>query len=256
MSKTKENMDSSIIEFDYTKEALEDIAKEANGIDTSSIEDVKTMLKVLVRVRTTISKQGKSFRDTANAYNKSVLEKEKEYLGIVAPVESEMKQILDDEKEREIKKERELLLPEKKKQLEVIKYKCKELSDDDILNMSDEEWNEYLGSQLDFNIQENQRKIDVENREKEIRQEEKDKAKRKAEKIKEDEILEKERKEKEFIEEQERLAKEEAEEKANLEEDRTYQKFLDHHKFNEKTDIIQHEGLKVKLYRLVADIEL
>lgn len=106
---------NSIIEFDYTLEAIQQIVATVNEIDKTDLDAVEEKRKELVRVRTTITKKGKSYRDDANAFNKKVLTKEKTYLAVCTPVEDELKKILDDAKLKKIMEIRKALLPERMK---------------------------------------------------------------------------------------------------------------------------------------------
>lgn len=253
-------IDKMVVEFDYTKEAITKIVEEVSSIDKSDFEQVKEGLKTLVKVRTTITKQGKSFRDSANAFNKSVLAKEKEYLALTVDVEESLKKILDDEKQRQVIEARKELLPMKKEQLAMLTHlksaMYKDITDEQILDMDDTAWVTFYQGAMQENSNEieaeKQREIDEANREKreaEI-----------AEQARLDGIAEQKRKEKEKAE-KEKLAKEKAEREAKeeqekLEANKRYQNFLDKNGYDPKTDIIQNDGKEVRLYRIVNTLKL
>lgn len=72
-----------------------------NGInDKEGLEKVKRSRIAIKNERVRIEKAGKSLRDQANAFNKAVLSKEKEYLAIITPVEdslaAEEKKVADE----------------------------------------------------------------------------------------------------------------------------------------------------------------
>jgi len=252
----------TVIVFDYTKEAIEKIVVEAKKVDVTNIEEVKESHKILVKVRTTITKQGLAFRADANAYNKSVSAKEKEYLAISVEMEEDHKKILDEDKENRVIEARKELLPGKRSQLELLEH-ATEISDEEILKMDDEEWVRFYQLQMEINQKEVQRKKDEveaeknrKEREKEIKKEERAKAEAKFEKQKKEEQekleIEKKKKEEEF----ERIKKEEDEERKKTEKNVKYKKFLKDNNFDEATDIIKREENTFTIYRKVESITL
>jgi hypothetical protein len=197
-----------VVKFDYGKEQLEEIVLEIKRIDRSNIEAVKDGHRKLVKVRTTITGQGKDLRDDAIKFQKSVIEKEKEYLAITVPLEEELKSVLDDEKEKIVMEARKQLLPQKREQLALLEY-TKEITDEELLMMSDEIWVHYYQNAMEINRLEKKRIEDE--KQAEIEREENEKIKAENDRLKaeaeEAERIRKE-KEKEAEEEKEKAQKE------------------------------------------------
>jgi len=269
-----------IVKFDYNTAMLNKVAKDAQAIDTTDMAQVEQTKKELVTLRGKIQVQGKGFREQAIAYNKEVLKQEKEFLGIIEPIEIEYKEILKKDEENKVIEARKELLPMKLQQLKMLEH-THEVSDDTILEMSDEAWVAYHQSEMQYNTetianiaQQAQQKADQKARELQIRAEMEEKAKQdkvlaekqaqeaqeravQAEKLKAEQSLnqEKERAEKvkqEEIKQAQDLADKEIADKARLDANKKYQDFLLNNSYNESTDIIQKNGSEVKVYRLVA----
>jgi len=244
--------EETLIKFDYNIDQLLFIAKEAKAIDTNNIEELETATKSLVKARGIIQKQGKSYRDDANAYNKMVLEKEKEYVQIIEPIELEYKALIEQHKQNLILEVRKEMLPMKKEQLSLLTT-LDPFTDEYLLSLDDSQWVEFYQTAMANNKsnieREEQQKIDDANRlerESQIAKDAEEKAKRE---------FENEQKHKA---EQEELAKKQAilkakEEKEKLELDKSYQDFLKGNNFDEVTDIIVEKDGVVRLYRLVAE---
>lgn len=264
------NLKDVVVEFDYNKEALENLKNEVLSVDMSDKEEIKKAVKVVVKARGIIQKKGKSYRDEANAFNKAVLSKEKEYLEIIGPAEEKLKYTLGAIEEEELLEARRELLPMKLKQMEILKT-IDQPTEEFLLSLDAEAWVEYYNSQMKLeqeNLErEEARKKDIaeaeerakkqaeENLEKEkarLEQEKKDaveKVKRDAEK-KEADRLRVEAEEKAKVEKEEQ---EKAIEKARLEADKKFQDFLEENKYNPDTDKrVKLEDGSVGLYRLVA----
>lgn len=133
--------------FDYTSAELQELVEEYSWLSIESIEDkpwydaVKQARLDLRNKRTTIEKTGKAMRDEANAFNKSVLAREKELIGIVEPLENILKQEEEKfEKLIEIEK-RKQRLPERRQRLEEIGL---EVDDADILKMEDVDFDNFV----------------------------------------------------------------------------------------------------------------
>ncbi len=139
-----------IVEFDYNKEALEKVKEEFSNIDKTNIEEVSNAVKTLVKMRGLIQKKGKTYRDDANAFNKSVIAKENEYVGIIEPLELEFKEIIEADKQAKIIEARKALLQNKKDQLSLLTAISK-ISDEDILAMDDEQWVNFFSGKFEEN---------------------------------------------------------------------------------------------------------
>lgn len=268
-----------IVKFDYNAEALSKVVEEAKSIDTENIEEVEKAVKGLVKVRRAIETQGKSFRDAANAYNKSVLLEQKKYVGMVEPLELEYKELLKKEEERKVMEARKELLPMKKKQLASLEHRP-ERDDEFLLEMDDEEWVRFYSQEFELNEKEQQeieeakrREIEQKEREEQIRKEEAERAKKEAEeaakKAEEDkkraveqakrEAEEKAQREREEAEAEQRRAEEaklEAERKAKeekerMEADKKYKAWLEENNYNENDFVLHETADHILMYKLV-----
>jgi len=130
---------NDIIKFDYNEDQLHAIVAEFSAIDRTDIALVKEKLKLLVSVRTSITGQGKKFRDDAIKFQKGVLLTENTYLAITATLENDFKSVIEEEKLKEIINARKALLPQKRDQINLLAYKPT-ISDDEIIFMTDEAW--------------------------------------------------------------------------------------------------------------------
>lgn len=107
-------IEQELKKFDVTEAKLYELAEAGKGLKIANVNDkvgmkaVKDARIAIKNERVRIEKQGKSLRDQANAFNKAVLTKEKEYLAIIVPVENDLqneeKRIADEQAkvEREI----------------------------------------------------------------------------------------------------------------------------------------------------------
>lgn len=283
----------NIEKFDPTIADLKAIVAETSSITANDLTD-KKQLKVVKETRIKlrdarikITKKGKELREEANTFNKAVLAKEKELLAIVEP-EEERLQAIEDEAERlatlEIRKK---ILPARKEALEAIGDGI-ECSDEQLLEMNDEQFMEYRIARIDDKAIEDRRKIALEQRKleeekakiaraKEL-EEAKEQARKEAEQRAEHEAEEKvrqaqqaradaERREKEALERAEREKKEAAErlekekveaekrekaEKARLEKEKNYKAWIKDNGFDEHTMKLIDSGTEVRMYKLIA----
>jgi len=258
-----ENITNQVISFDYNKEQLEALKNQFSIVDRESKEEVDNAVKVLVKARGIIQKQGKTYRDDANAYNKAVLAKEKEYVEIIEPLEIELKEVLAEMKNKEIIEARKELLPMKQKQLELLTT-IEKPSDDFILSLDDTAWVEYYASQMKLDESNKEAEIqkakyaeEQQAREAQIAKEAEEKAKRdfeEAQARKEaQEKAEAENKARIEAEEKAKAEAKEQEEKAKLLADEKYQAWLSENNYNEATDRTVEKDGTVRLYRLVAE---
>lgn len=272
-------MTNFVIEFDYNIKQLNTIKNELLAIDITDIPQVENAVKKLVKIRRQIQEKGKTYRDEANAFNKNVLSKEKEYVSIIEPIENEYKEILVKEEERKVLEKRKTLLPMKMQQLSLLK--TLQPTEEEVLNMSEEQWIVFYNQkvseherQIAFEAEQEKQEAERKAREEQIKKEAEEKAKREQEealkkaeqdKIKAVEEAKKEAelkalREKQEVENKIRAEKEaeearikaEQESKAKMEADKKYQDFLKDNNYNESIDKIESLGGEVKLYRLVA----
>lgn len=285
---------TAVIEFDYNIETLEKFKAEVSLIDRKDIDKVQVAVKELVKMRGSIEKKGKTYRDDANAFNKMVLGKEKEYVGIIEPLELELKEVLVREEKRKIIEARKELLSMKKQQLSLLKIT--QPTDEELLSMNEEEWiafyNQKFSEHNEFLVQEEKRKEEEKarlereaEREEQIKKEaeeikreaeeraekqrvellkkaEEDKIKAVEEEKRKAERAEQDRIEKERLEKEREIARlnaikvEEEAEKARVEADTKYKQFLSDNNYNPVTDIINRNGNEISIYRLVNSFNL
>lgn len=236
-----------VIKFDVNKVILQEAVSKAESVDKTNLKVVEEMKKKFVKFRTTIKGQGLAMREQANAYNKEVLNKEKEYLSIIAPTEEELGKIIVEEKQRQIMQERMHFLSMRKDQIKSVLLE--EISEEEldkiILSKDEKEFLEWYNELKAEKEQKEKEKIEQKKREERIRKEAGEKAKAEVEsEIKEKEELE-ERKEKEVKE------KKEKKDEKRLKNEK-YQKWLKENGYNEKTDKLIEEDGEIKLYRLVS----
>jgi len=228
--------------------------------DKKGYDEVYQGLQEVKTLRVDITRYGKEKREEAIKVQKEVLRQEKELLGIIAPVESRLKEErekIDNEKK---KQERIILLPSRKALLKEI---GETMEDEEILLLDEKEFSvKYMELKTAFDLrkqEEKEEKERAEAKEKDLeraRQEAREIAiveeKEKAERDKKEAIanLKREQEEKEQAEK----ARLESEERARqeMEKEKEVQKFLSVNNYNEETDKIEHSGSEIKLYRLVA----
>lgn len=281
-------MELNIEKFNPTKAELLVLADKAKGLVINGIDDMEGYQLVhkqrmeLKNTRVQITKLGKSYREEAIAFQKAVIEKEKELVGIIEPIELDLQSkqdTIDLEKE---KLQRAALLPERKFKLVAVNV---EMSDDEILGMDDNQfeafYNQKNGELLqarELRIKAEQEKIDTENKriadEKRIEEAKKEaeaKAKEQAAKDAELAKLKAEQEKEAAVQaERDRQAREEAAkakveadkivkekaEQAKLESEKKYQKFLKENGYTEKTKedfYIAKVGSVIVLYKKVAE---
>lgn len=241
--------ENAVIKFEYNIEQLNKLADEAKSIDITNLDEVQETTKKLVKIRGLIQKQGKTYRDDANAFNKRVLSEEKKYLEIIEPIETEYKQLIEEDKQKRIIEARKELLPTKKSQLSLLKIT--QPTDEEILSLDEDGWVTFYNTKFQEHEQTTLREEEEKRREQEQKEREErlvKEAQEKAEREKQEEIA-KIQKEKEF----EELRAKEAQEK--LEADQKYQDFLKENNYNEETDRIVEKDGSVRIYRFVAEFK-
>ncbi len=203
--------------FDTNKDDLRKVVEETKKL-TLNIEACKeneltevynTRIK-LSKTRTAIKKVGKRAREKAIKYQKDIIAYEKELIEIIEPEEVRLKKIEKDVEEHKIRKERLESLPDRKAKLENIGRDKYLRLDEDLLKMSNIEFQSYFnGCKADYNqLREKQLRIDREELERE---------KAKLEQEKKDEVLRKDKESK--------IIKEEEEEEEEKKSEEQYKKF-------------------------------
>jgi len=225
------NAELSLETINPTKAQIVEIVTGAKGAlekfnpdDENSMELFKSRKKELQQARLTIVEACKDKRAEANAFAKKVIGYEKELLAEITPTEVEMKRILDEIKEKEIREERLAELPERRKMLNEIGDELL-VSNDALLEMDHDQFVAYMNERkaLQFEkMQEEARYREAEERrQQELRQAE-DRARIEAEEKVKNEAEEKINEERHIREDVERQLAEEkrlAEEKIRQEEE-------------------------------------
>lgn len=280
-----------INKFEPKKVELVELSDKYKNLEIKGVDDkdgyslVDVARKNLKSKRVEITKTGKAMRDDALKFQRAVIAKEKELVGIIEPVEIELKKkqaSIDEEREKISRIE---LLPNRKKWLKAIDV---EMEDDFILLMDDAQYEAFYNKKnaifLDKKAQKLKEKEDKIAREKEIEDAKKqaridaekqakidaDNAKIKAEQDKQRAIQkEKDKAEKEkqrIIQEQknkEQAIKDEEyrkkEEQEQLEKKKKYVKFLKDNGWTEKNKQEFHtvtENGVVTLYKKLGEFKI
>lgn len=154
-------MNQQIVKFNPAKEEIHAAVMEVEGLTISGVDDVagyeavKAGKKRLAEYRIEITKFGKEQREEALLYQRGVLAAEKELLAMIEPTETKLKSALEAvDKERE-RKEREVLLPNRRLMMDEIGAV---MTDDEILDLDEKQFSEvYTGKKMAF--LENQEKL-------------------------------------------------------------------------------------------------
>jgi len=270
---------------------LKSMAEQFKGLTINGVEDeagyqtVKEARKKLGDMRILITKTGKSAREEARRYASSVIEQEKEYLGVITPTEESLKAKIEAIDEEKKLAERIILLPSRKAMLGEIGV---EMTDEEILALDEKEFSEMYTAKKMAHLEAQERKRkeedDAKLRAEELEQAKAEAAKKATEeaerKAKEDiERVEKEKQaeidkikrdqeEKELAEQRE-ITKKKAEEdalmakevleKALLEKNRKYKKWLKDCGYTEenKADFaIVKNGMTTILYKKVSELTI
>lgn len=238
-------MTFDIIELNPTVETLKELAIKyqwlsINGIlDKEWYEAVKKARIELKSTRVEITKKGKELRDDANKFAKyykmAVIEKEKELIWYIEPMERDLeaKQKEIDEL-KEIEKRKEQLYSRRQRLSEI----WVELQDDDILRFDDQQFYDFIQDQKAENLRLEQEKLEAE---KKAFEEERLKAEREKE-------IEKAKKEAE--------EKKQAEENEKAKKNESYKKWLLDNNFNDTKDRIERDGQKFTMYKFISEIIL
>lgn len=147
------NMLLDIAEFNPTVAELQRLADEARAITVTDFAD-EAQLKVckakrieLRNARVVVEKKGKQMREEAILFQKAVIGKQNELIGIISPEEDRL-QALEDEAVRLIELEqRKAVLPVRKEKLAEIKDGV-EVSDEELLKMDAPAFQEYLNNRI------------------------------------------------------------------------------------------------------------
>jgi len=149
--------------FNPQKAELTKIVSEMKDLTIKGVDDkegylaVDTARKNLKAIRVKITKTGKDLRAEALSFQKAVIAKEKELVEIIEPTEkmlADQQEKIDNEKERIARME---LLPSRKEKLATIGIT--EISDDEILIMDFNQFDEFYNNQKEIYLAEKEAKI-------------------------------------------------------------------------------------------------
>jgi hypothetical protein len=145
-------MEMNLEQFNPTVAELTKLAAESKQLtitdyaDPAQVKAVHDQRIVLRDARVGITKKAKEFREDALAFQKKVIEKEKELIALIEPEEYRLQCIEDEAKAYAIKQERERKWPERLERLKELEYKGGS-SDDHVLKMlSDVEFETYINN--------------------------------------------------------------------------------------------------------------
>lgn len=237
-------MSLDIEQFNPTVAELTKLAESAKGLVITDHKDATQVALIhakrieLKKARVAITNTGKTLREDAVAFQRKVIEKEKELIAIVSTEEDRL-QALEDEVETKLEREKGLaMLPDKIARLKAVMGELMpthvdgQTLEDFILGMSDEGWATYYNNRVqdkneadrialrEKEEQVERDRLENERKQKEIDDEKERLAKEAKEKVEREEREAKEKKEAEELAEKQRLQKikddEEAAEKARL----------------------------------------
>lgn len=135
-----------VIKFSQEKATLQELATKYSALTINGVEDVAgyeiadAARKDLKKNRVIIQNDGKAFRQRAVDFQKNVIKLEKELIGIIEPLELELKAKQDVVDEQKRKALRLAALPARQEKLAKISFT---MTDDEILAMSAEEFVEF-----------------------------------------------------------------------------------------------------------------
>lgn len=145
-------MEMNLEQFNPTVAELTKLAAESKQLtitdyaDPVQVKAVHDQRIVLRDARVGITKKAKEFREDALAFQKKVIEKEKELIAIITPEEDRLDQMEQEAKAHAVKLERERKWPERLERLKQLEYKGGS-SDDHVLKMlNDVEFETYINN--------------------------------------------------------------------------------------------------------------
>jgi hypothetical protein len=212
-------------QFNPKKSELLSLADKYKSLEIKGLNDNEGYLAVdkgrkeLKTARVEITKRGKELRDEAVKFQRAVISLEKELVGIIEPIEIELKNKQEKIDQERIMKQREALLPERKERLDLVGA---EYTDELLLTMDNADFESFSIEQKSIFLEkkeqailEAQAKIDAVNKriaeEKHLEEQRKiavEEAKKEAELEKQRAIEEEKRKAKEVEERMEREKRE------------------------------------------------
>lgn len=127
-------MEMDLEKFDPTTAELKAMVADSVSIDLTDLESVRKGRIALKNVRVRIEKRGKELRADALTFQKAVIAKEKELVGIIEPEENRLAQAEEDAKVAILRAERLRKLPYRRQTLDLTPN---DLTDEQVLAMDD-----------------------------------------------------------------------------------------------------------------------
>ena len=107
-------------EFSPKEAELQTLAQSCETIDLTDLKAVKEKRIELKNARVEITKAGKAMRESATAFAKAVIEREKELIAIIEPKEESLAVIEEEVKKQKEREERTVLIPVRRERLMAI----------------------------------------------------------------------------------------------------------------------------------------
>lgn len=158
-----EKFDPTVAELTAMVEATKDISA-TDLKDKKQIEIVKENRISLMKARTKITKIGKELREEAVAFQKAVIAKEKELIGIIEPEEDRLSKIEDDAKRIFTREARIALLPERREKLLNIGVTDFDVTDEQLIAMDNISFDSFCNEKVALIQRIEQEKIDADKR--------------------------------------------------------------------------------------------
>lgn len=276
-------MNLNIEQFNPKKEELLALVDQYSWLTINWIEDkawynvLSSARKNLKAKRCEIKKIWEEMREEANKFSKLVKKTADDYIAIIEPMEDKLEEIENNYLELVKIEKRKEDLPARKEKIQWLS----EISDEDILKMEDWAFDRFvfelqqeklrkdqeaLEAEKARIAEEERKKREEEEQQKRIEQakeqariEAEQKAQKEIDRLKAEQEAEKARQEKEKSDAETKAKAEE--EQARLEDEKTrknktYTQFLSDQNYNQETDKIERNWNNIKLYRLVAEINI
>jgi hypothetical protein len=264
-------MELEIEKFSPTKAELTKLVEAAKVLtlpdpsDTVQLRKIKDARLTIRDARVAITKTGKTLREDALKFQKAVIAKEKELVGIIEPEETRLSD-LEAVAEKEIeRKERLELLPNRRERLAAIADSV-EVSDDELLEMDGTAFENYFNVRVANKNEADRQRVEAENlknkeaaakldREKEMRDREEKARQEERERLERESHAKQERDESQRKE----AAMFEQQEKERLEKQERYRAFLSKNGYTESTKgdfHIERSESEVRLYKLVGAMKI
>ncbi len=154
-------MKMSLDDFSPAREALMLLAEKAKAIDVTVFDTVHETRMQLREARVSLTKRGKEMREGAMRFQKEVIAKERDMLAIIEPEETRLEKIEAELKLRKDIEDRRSELPSRIAALASIGDDI-DVDEDELLAMSDTEFNEYRLRRIDAKLEKNRQEFEAE----------------------------------------------------------------------------------------------